>query len=188
MKHFLNAKAVAILVIISVVIIDYIVPLGISAGVLYIISLPILINEKRATILSFAVLISSFVLINFFYFAQKDTFSFIYINRILSICSIWIVAYILIRYKALKARKEAIKQKQQEALEEMLFITNHKVRHPISTLLGILEILNNPQFTTEQKIEVIKLVQRPIDDLNDFTKELSDFMAFQKSNYIKSQF
>ena len=64
----------------------------------------------------------------------------------------------LIRYKLLKSRKEAIKERQKLALEEMLFITNHKVRHPISTLISISKILSNSQFTTEERTEVMRLI------------------------------
>ena len=125
-------------------------------------------------------MISILILANLFYFAKSETLDYIYINRILSVFSIWIVASLLIRYKFLKDQKDANKEKQKKALEEMLFITNHKVRHPIATLLGILLILKSSDFSEAEKEQVLQQMQKPINDLDEFTKELTHFMSSQE--------
>lgn len=181
MRHFFWTKFLALLLIIIVAIIDYMVPLGVSVGILYVISLLVLIYEKTATIVSFAIIITLFILINLLFFASTETPEFIIINRFLSVFSIWIVVYMMVRHKLLKARKEAIKDKQKLVLEEMLFITNHKVRHPIAMLQGISQILDNSQFTEQEKDQVTQLLREPIIELTKFTEELTDFMILQKN-------
>lgn len=188
MKSLFTPKRTATALILMVFIADYFIPLGVSVGVLYLVSLPILLLEKKQTVLSFAVFIAVLILLNLWIFANGQTPSHIYINRFLSIFSVIIISYVLIRYKILKEKKEAIKEKQKKALEEMLFMTNHKVRHPIATLLGISEILKNSQFTAEEMNELIRLMQKPILDLDDFTKELTYFMDLQKRESDKIDF
>jgi cytochrome c biogenesis factor len=183
MQQLRQSKFLAAFLVFVIAVVDYSIPLGVSVGILYVIPLLVLIHEKTIFIVLFAFMITIFILINLSVFALPTTPGFIIANRFLSVFSIWIIVCILFRYKGLKAKKEAIKERQKQSLEKMLFITNHKVRHPIATLIAISEILNNSQFNEEERNEVVRLMQKPIVDLNNFTEELTDFMALQKNNF-----
>lgn len=180
MRSLFTAKFTAIVIVLIVFVVDCCIPLGLSVGALYIISLPILLLEKKQTVVLFTIAISFLIFLNLFLFSDEDTPWYIYINRIISAFSVLVISLFLIRYKILKDRKETIKEAHQKALEEMLFITNHKVRHPVATLSGMIHVLESSSFSDQESNEIIKLMQKPIHELDDFTKELTHFISERK--------
>lgn len=173
MKSFSAAKLIASAIVIFVFIADFLIPIGFSVGVLYLIALPVLILEKKKTVLLFAFSISIMILLNLFYFATPSTPFHIYINRFFAVLSVAVISYVLIRYKILKDRNEGIKEAKRKTLEELLFMTNHKVRRPIATLSGISQVIESSGFSEEEKEQVVQLMQKPIHELEKFTKELT---------------
>jgi PAS domain S-box-containing protein len=88
--------------------------------------------------------------------------------------------------------KIAEKEKQQyiNDLEEMMFITSHKVRHPVTQIMGLSNLLDefliNKNLLSE--VELIKIVgylKQSIGSLDSFTKELTAFMYDAKSKNDK---
>ena len=63
-------------------------------------------------------------------------------------------------------------------LEDMLHLTNHKVRAPLSNCLGLIELLGKDS-TDRSKEEITKIltyIKTNILELDDFTKELTNFL------------
>ena len=179
MAQFRSVQLISFIITLSVGIIDLFVPLGISVGIFYLIPLLSLISESKNIIILFTILISTLIFSNLIYFCQEETLDYIFINRLLSVSVVWIVSNLLMRYKRLEYRKKQRNREQKFALEEILFITNHKIRHPIATLVTIVDILDSRDYSVDEKEMVSKLMKEPIEELDVFTKELSNFIVMQ---------
>jgi len=76
---------------------------------------------------------------------------------------------------------ERAKMDYINTLEEMLFMTSHKVRKPICNILGLFNMLDSTKTTKKRLLEIADLLRREIKDLNTFTKELTLFIERNKN-------
>jgi len=58
----------------------------------------------------------------------------------------------------------------------MLFMVSHEVRHPVSQILGIIQILQDYSTVNEECAELISSLKVSAEDLDIFIKRLSSFM------------
>jgi len=75
-------------------------------------------------------------------------------------------------------RKKAEEKKLEylQGLEEMLFITSHKVRQPVTQILGMVSLLNKEDCTQEDLLQISGYMKNSLDSLNNFTNELTQFL------------
>lgn len=68
-----------------------------------------------------------------------------------------------------------------KGLQEMLFMTSHKVRKSVTNCLGLLDLMENKDLKTQEEMwQVIKYMKYSAEELEQFTKELTDFMFKMK--------
>ena len=75
--------------------------------------------------------------------------------------------------------RKRIEEEQKEYvknLEKMLFMVSHEVRHPVSQILGIVQILQEYSNLDAESSELISNLKISAADLDLFTKKLSSFM------------
>jgi PAS domain S-box-containing protein len=75
--------------------------------------------------------------------------------------------------------RKRIEEEQKEYvknLEKMLFMVSHEVRHPVSQILGIVQILQDYSNVDEECKEFISSLKVSAEDLDIFIKRLSSFM------------
>lgn len=75
--------------------------------------------------------------------------------------------------------RKRIEEEQKEYvknLEKMLFMVSHEVRHPVSQILGIVQILQDYSTVDEECTELISSLKVSAEDLDIFIKRLSSFM------------
>jgi PAS domain S-box-containing protein len=75
------------------------------------------------------------------------------------------------RLHAEKEKKEYIK-----ALEEMLYMTSHQLRQPITNIEGLLSLVQNSTSSLEDFDKIISFIQQSITDLDAFTTDLTVFI------------
>jgi signal transduction histidine kinase len=78
-------------------------------------------------------------------------------------------------------------QKNQEyitSLEEMMFITSHKMRHPVTQIMGI-ESLLDYTMSKEELEKVIGYIKDSINSMDTYTHELTMFIHNSKKNNTK---
>lgn len=78
-------------------------------------------------------------------------------------------------------------QKNQEyitSLEEMMFITSHKMRHPVTQIMGI-ESLLDYAMSKEELEKVIGYIKDSINSMDTYTHELTMFIHDSKKNNTK---
>lgn len=75
--------------------------------------------------------------------------------------------------------RKRIEEEQKEYvknLEKMLFMVSHEVRHPVSQILGIVQILQEHENMDAESSELISNLKISAADLDVFTKKLTTFM------------
>lgn len=84
--------------------------------------------------------------------------------------------YILTGYDISVIKKAEFEKQQYIAdLEKMMFMTSHKVRHPITQIIGISKQLEEEN-SKEEVMELIGYIKEPISNLDLFTRELTTFI------------
>jgi hypothetical protein len=75
-------------------------------------------------------------------------------------------------------RKQAEKDTQFHLaqLEEMIFMTSHKVRPPVAHMLGFSQLLETTKMSQEELNRVNNWLKSSIRSLDTFTKELGEFL------------
>lgn len=93
--------------------------------------------------------------------------------------------YILTGYDITDLKKaEQEKQQYINDLEQMMFMTSHKVRHPISQLIGISNLLEE-ELSKEEVTGIISYIKNSILSLETFTRELTMFIHESKNKNEK---
>lgn len=75
------------------------------------------------------------------------------------------------RMKIEEERKEYI-----ESLEKMITMTSHRVRLPVTQILGIVSVLENENLDPTEQTELLTYLKRSAHSLDLFTRELTAFM------------
>lgn len=75
-----------------------------------------------------------------------------------------------------RKRIEEVQKEYVKNLEKMLFMVSHEVRHPVSQILGIVQILQDSATIDEESAELINSLKVSAADLDLFTRKLSKFI------------
>ena len=85
----------------------------------------------------------------------------------------------------LAANAELQKAKEQQkanilVLEQMMFITSHKIRQPITQIIGLSSLMDTLSDSPEQLKEMTGYIQESAHSLDNFTRELTSFIYAQE--------
>jgi len=77
-----------------------------------------------------------------------------------------------------------------KGLEEMMFITSHKVRQPVVYIIGISELLDQSiTYSYDELNKIVGYIKESAHSLDVFTKELTTFMEdIEKSGKVLTQY
>lgn len=75
-----------------------------------------------------------------------------------------------------RKRAEIDRKKYTEGLEEMIFLTSHKVRQPVTNILGLSSLLDNANISLDHLREITGYMKASAERLDDFTRELTNFI------------
>ncbi|HEU4718535.1 MAG TPA: PAS domain-containing protein, partial [Bacteroidia bacterium] len=85
--------------------------------------------------------------------------------------------YLSLRMLITEQKKlEEEKKEYTHSLEEMLFLTSHKVRQPLATCLGLLNLAETKTLSGEEMLDIFRLIRVSAMQLDDFTRELTGFI------------
>ena len=76
------------------------------------------------------------------------------------------------------------REKDIEDLEEMIFITCHKVRQPVLNILGVAYLLDMPKNTQDDLRTMLTYIRESAITLDDLTRELTTFVHNLKEKAI----
>jgi PAS domain S-box-containing protein len=79
-----------------------------------------------------------------------------------------------------RKKAEEIKEQHISGLEEMIFLTSHKVRQPIANILGLASILDESVNEPHEVKKIVDYMKHSALNLDIFTHELNDFIHQEK--------
>jgi signal transduction histidine kinase len=85
-------------------------------------------------------------------------------------------AELVLAYQELKKTEEYLKE-YVSGLEEMMFMTSHKVRQPVANILGLSNILDDCIHSPTQLRKLMEYLKQSALSLDDFTRELTTFIS-----------
>ncbi len=98
-------------------------------------------------------------------------------NRVITILVIIVIAIFGLRHRKLA---DALKEERNiyiKELEEMLFMTSHRVRKPLTTCLGLMNLIEtDTPMTTEEMKKVLNHLKESALELDSYTRELTTFI------------
>jgi hypothetical protein len=62
-------------------------------------------------------------------------------------------------------------------LEEMMFMTHHKVRQPVANILGMASLIDQHANSPDELKRIVKYMKQSALDLDAFTRELTTFIS-----------
>lgn len=167
----------ASLTLLVVLMIDLFTPLGIAVGVLYILCFFLVCRESRKLIITFAALTAGLTLIKLIVFATPETSYMAFVNRGITIVAILVLCLLALRHRKLWEDLNAQRNSHIKELEEMLFVTSHKVRRPISTCLGLMQLIDNTKPLDMNELrKIVEHLKENALELDTFTRELTKFI------------
>ncbi|MBI2967649.1 MAG: hypothetical protein HYY40_07530 [Bacteroidetes bacterium] len=122
--------------------IDILTPLGVAVGVLYLFCFFLVCRENKKVIILFAIITSLFTVIKLAVFVTPETNWMVYSNRAITLFVILTTAILSLRHRTLIEKTNAEKAIYVKELEQMLFMTSHKVRQPIAQCLGLMNVID----------------------------------------------
>jgi len=79
-----------------------------------------------------------------------------------------------------RKKTEMEKAEYVKGLEEVIFITSHRVRQPVSQILGYSELLKHPSVSHEDLKQIGGFMQVSAEKLDGYTRDLNDFIQEMK--------
>lgn len=179
MKKILNLKSPILqgtVALLTVLIIDIFSPLGISVGILYLFCFFLICQQNKKTIIVFAVISIVLTIIKPLVFYSQIT-SFAIYNRAITVFVLLIITLLALRHRKLADTIIEERKIYISELEKMLFMTSHRVRKPVASCLGLMNILENKQPMTVEELEkIVSHFKSSALELDEFTKELIAFI------------
>ncbi|MFV8392077.1 hypothetical protein [Flavobacterium sp. LB2P6] len=160
-------------IVLIIFILDLKVPLGVAIAVLYIIPLVISYTLDKDKIIKLAIICTILTLIDTIDYYHIEMYYSIFTNKFLSILSIWISCFIILRYKEILLQKDKEKQKYLKSITEMLFQVSHQVRSPISRMQGLTNHIDSKAISKEELENLSIYLKDSVTELDIFTRTLT---------------
>lgn len=182
-----NQTIFAFIILITVFILDLYLPDGIAVGVLYLLCFLIIHRQNTQVITIFAILVIAFSLMENIHTLTSSFKYNVLFNRLISMFAILTAIIIAYKRRVLSEKNYGDRNKYIKELEEMLFIISHELRVPIANGIGLMNLIKEDETLTDKELrELIVHVESSINDLDNFTRKLSDFVyEIKQKNKMK---
>lgn len=174
--HNKDRFIIAIGTITTIFIIDLLIPLGIPIGALYPLVIIFTKHSPVKKIKFYGLLSIVFVIVKFLVvFNGVIEVQYIF-SRIFTICAIVGSTILILKIKNIEGKAILDKKQYIQSLEEMMFITSHKVRVPVANCLGLLDVFKQSELSKEEIDLMFNYMSNSAKELERFTRELTDFI------------
>ena len=92
---------------------------------------------------------------------------------------------LMVANTALKKADEEHQKEYIKWLEEMLFMTSHRVRQPIARIIGVSTLLDTCVSSPDELKRMTGYMKQSAQSLDNLTRELTTFI-YEKENQVKS--
>jgi hypothetical protein len=172
--------------IVGLFIIDFFIPPGTEIGILYLVPLCMLLNKRVKTVYVVAALCCVLILIDTIMSYDRSHSIYIYMDAFLSGITLCVLAFFITRYNRVRMQQQKEKEKITMAVMEMLYITSHKVRIPVTNIQGIFHLKDLENISDNgHTIDTDALVKNQIEQLDNHTRDLTSFLHLVKKEYAE---
>lgn len=91
-------------------------------------------------------------------------------------------AELLLINQELKIAEES-KESYIRGLEQLMFLTSHRVRQPVANIMGIANVLRTTESSPEEIKKIVGYMQHSAVSLDEFTKELTEYIEQLKHKF-----
>lgn len=172
-EKLLMPKILTTSIVLIIFVVDLIVPLGVAIAVLYLIPLVISYTLDKYKIIRLSIICTILTLIDTTDYYHIEMYYSVFTNKFLSILSIWISCFIILRYKDILLQKDTEKQKYLKSITEMLFQVSHQVRSPISRMQGLTNHIDSKAISKEELESLSIYLKDSVTELDIFTRTLT---------------
>ncbi|MFV8465358.1 hypothetical protein [Flavobacterium sp. LB1P62] len=176
-KKLKMKKYFIICLILLIFIIDLIVPPGAAIAILYIVPLIISYTLSKNKIIRFAILSTTLTIIDTAIYYNAELHYSIFTDRSLSILTIWISYFIILRYKDIRKQKDTEKEKHLNSITQILFKVSHQVRSPICRIQGLINHVDSQNISKEELSNICIYLKDSVTELDTFTRTLTAFLV-----------
>ena len=176
----------AVASLITVFIIDIVTPRTFVADILYLCCGLLVYRENPRTIRVFSIMACLLIVADVFLVdLQLDLGSSFWANRALSIVAILITSSLAIRFRKLNQASNIKERQYLEALQEILFITSHRVRKPVANIVGLIDLINsdNTTLTIADLKKRCDYLSVSANELDAIIVELNNFIEQSEANH-----
>lgn len=140
---FSPAIKLSLTVLVSIFILDLLVPLGVAIGILYIISVVVVLHEHKKTVVFIGGLSSFLTILIPLVTHTPETTWMAYVNRGISLVGIWATVFVVIKYEIQQSIEKQNRQlrQQNEQLEHFAYIASHDLNEPLRTITSFVDII-----------------------------------------------
>lgn len=174
--------------------VDIFIPLGVALGVLYILSLLILLPVQEKQFIYFFAVFSSLLTITAFVInLDTKTGWMVYANRLISLLAIWITALLIVRYneRLKEAEKDLVRYTRQiesknKELEQFAYIASHDLQEPLRTVTSFTELLskNYSQHFDEKGKKSMNFITEATTRMSQLIKGLLDYSLIGRNSEL----
>jgi hypothetical protein len=182
MKILNNPRTPITIVTTLIFLVDFLMPPGSAIGVLYVIPMTMAFKLRQKIVTSLAIICTSLIALDGLLFYELYAHYSIYIDRAVAILAIWLSSFVVLRYRALRLKSEEQKKKQLKTIIELLFITSHKMRRPVSNLQGLKIISDFDTVTKKDLKKIFRSIEESVIEIDVFTKELTGYLVNLKES------
>jgi signal transduction histidine kinase len=162
-----------------VFVIDIITPTEFVADILYLCCIVLVFKNNTRVIIGFSAVACMLIITDLLFFEISLRLSLAHlVNRFMSIVAIVITSYIAILYRNLNQASMNKERQHLKALEEILFITSHRVRKPVANVLGLIDVITNKDgaLPARDLSESYRYLRSSANELDNIIKELNTFI------------
>jgi len=109
----------------------------------------------------------------------------VFADRVLSVFAIWLSCLVVLRYKAIRIKRDTEKDNYLNSIVEMLFKVSHEVRAPISRMQGLTNLIDSHNISKEELESISNYLKGSVIELDTFTKTLTEFLEKKRIENTK---
>ena len=161
---------------------DIFLPVRYDFDNVYIVSLFFIINEPRRVIILLGILTVSSILLVSVVEARAYRHWVQLFGRLISIMVAVVADITILRYNSQQAAHKKARDKRMQVIRKVLFINSHKIRMPVTNIIGLSYLLNHPTNSPEDLAKIVNGMKESAVALDGATRELSISVADLKES------
>jgi len=169
--------------------IDMVTPPTFVADILYLCCMLLVFNDSSRVIRLFTVMACSLIIIDVLLFDLKlnegPTF---WANRGMSVAAIIITSDLAIRFRRLNQASSLKEQQHLEDVQEILYITSHRIRKQVANIMGLTDLVNtyNIILTKDDLKKHCRYLSLSANELDTIIKELNNFIEQSEQEKLQN--